>query len=47
MLDAIGIHNMNFYAFADLAYIVGLRSRSSMFIIANSTNSVLIGLKRM
>jgi hypothetical protein len=46
MLDAIGIHNMNFYAFGDLACSVGLRNRSSVFIIANSVHSVLRTLHR-
>ena len=46
MLDAIGIHNMNIYAFVGLACSVGSRSRSSVFIIANSINSVLRTLHR-
>ena len=46
MLDAIGIHNMNFYAVVDLAYSVGLHSRSSVFISAKSINSVLRTLHR-
>jgi hypothetical protein len=37
---------MNFCAFVDLACSVGLRSRSSVFIIANSINSVLRTLHR-
>jgi len=46
MLDATGIHNMKFYAFVDLACSVGLRSTSSVFILANGTNSVLRTLHR-
>ena len=37
---------MNFYAFVDLVCSVGLCSRSSVFIIANSVNSVLCTLHR-
>lgn len=37
---------MKFYAFVDLACSVGLRSTSSVFIIANGINSVLRTLHR-